>query len=242
MRGQDVGQGGAPGQRAERRAIGHVAVLRIAVPITLSNASAPLASVVLIAVIGQSGSPAEIGGVAVAVAIFNMMLWTFSFLRMATTGLTAQALGAEDGREVAGHLLRALLVAVAGGAALILLQRPIGWAALAIMRVSPEVEAAARAFFSIRIWSMPAALVNFALLGWLIGLGRAGLAFQIQLGLNALNVGLAVGFVSGLGLGVAGLAWATVIAEVVAMVWGLVVAGQELRRLGAPRPPTRSIR
>jgi MATE family multidrug resistance protein len=234
--GTGVGQGGVPLQRAGQRPIGHGDVLRIAIPITLSNASAPLAATTLIAVIGQSGTPAEIGGVAVAVAIFNMLLWTFSFLRMATTGLTAQAVGAEDGREVAGHLLHALLVAAVGGLAIIALQRPIAWATLAFMRVSPAVEASAREFFAIRIWSIPAALVNLALLGWLIGLGRAGLAFQIQLGLNALNMALAIGFVGGLGLGVAGLAWATLIAEVAAAAGGLVVVLREARRRGAVAP------
>ncbi|HRD77321.1 MAG TPA: MATE family efflux transporter [Hyphomicrobiaceae bacterium] len=220
----------------DRSAVGHGAVLRIALPITLSNATGPLTGVALIAVIGQSQGAAEIGGVAVAVAIFSMLLWTFSFLRMATTGLAAQALGAGDRREIAGHGLRALLVAACGGVLLIMLQWPIAAAALELMRVSPVVAASAREFFDLRVWSMPAALVNFAVFGWLIGLGQARRAFEIQLVLNVLNVALAAALVLGLGFGVRGLAVATVIAECLGMIAGLWVARREAARLGAVAP------
>ena len=90
----------------------HADVLKIAVPITLSNATVPLIGFVDTAVIGQTGQPHLMGGVAIGALIFNMLYWAFSFLRMGTTGLTAQAVGAGERRDVAGHLLRALLVAL----------------------------------------------------------------------------------------------------------------------------------
>jgi len=177
----------------------HADVLKIAVPITLSNATVPLIGFVDTAVIGQTGQPHLMGGVAIGALIFNMLYWAFSFLRMGTTGLTAQAVGAGERRDVAGHLLRALLVAIVGGLALVLLQSQVKAASFWLMGGSEAVQSAAATYFDIRIWAAPAGLVNFALLGWFIGLGRAGLAFAVQLLLNLLNIALAIGFVSGLG-------------------------------------------
>jgi MATE family multidrug resistance protein len=155
---------------------------------------------------------------------------------MGTTGLTAQALGAADNREIAGHLLRALMLALVAGFCLIVLQRPIRSGALWLMGGSADVQSAASTYFDIRIWAAPAGLINFALLGWLIGLGRAGIAFAIQLLLNLLNMGLAVLFVAHLGLDVAGVGLAALIAEVVAAAAGLVTALLIARRMGARAP------
>ena len=216
--------------------IGHRDVLAIALPITLSNATVPLIGFVDTAVVGQLGAPHLMGGVAIGSVIFNMLYWTFSFLRMGTTGLTAQALGAGAKREIAGHLLRALMVALACGAALVLLQAPVRSAAFWLTGGSTEVLGAATTYFDIRIWAAPAGLVNFALLGWLIGLGRAGMAFALQLFLNLLNIGLAVLFGLGLGAGVAGVAWGALLAENIAAVTGLAVAVAIARREGARAP------
>lgn len=216
--------------------LGHWDVLKIAVPITLSNATVPLIGYVDTAVIGQLGVPHLMGGVAIGALIFNLLYWGFSFLRMGTTGLTAQALGAADNREIAGHLLRALMLALVAGFCLIVLQRPIRSGALWLMGGSADVQSAASTYFDIRIWAAPAGLINFALLGWLIGLGRAGIAFAIQLLLNLLNMGLAVLFVAHLGLDVAGVGLAALIAEVVAAAAGLVTALLIARRMGARAP------
>ncbi|MFM9940668.1 MAG: MATE family efflux transporter [Hyphomicrobiaceae bacterium] len=216
--------------------LGHAEVLKIAVPITLSNATVPLIGFVDTAVIGQMGVPHLMGGVAIGALIFNMLYWGFSFLRMGTTGLTAQAVGAQDRREIAGHLLRAVMIALAGGVLLVLLQAPIRWGAFWLLGGSAEVQAAAATYFDIRIWAAPAGLVNFALLGWLIGLGRAGLAFAIQLLLNLLNMGLAILFALGLGGGVAGVGYAALIAEVVAALIGCAGAIVIARRMGVKAP------
>ena len=214
----------------------HADVLKIAVPITLSNATVPLIGFVDTAVIGQTGQPHLMGGVAIGALIFNMLYWAFSFLRMGTTGLTAQAVGAGERRDVAGHLLRALLVAIVGGLALVLLQSQVKAASFWLMGGSEAVQSAAATYFDIRIWAAPAGLVNFALLGWFIGLGRAGLAFAVQLLLNLLNIALAIGFVSGLGWSIEGVGYAAFIAEYVAAAVGLAAAFVVARRMGARAP------
>ena len=216
--------------------IGHREVLAIALPITLSNATVPLIGFIDTAVVGQLGAPHLMGAVAIGAVIFNMLYWTFSFLRMGTTGLTAQALGAVQPREIAGHLLRALMVAVGCGAALVLLQVPIRKAAFWLTGGSAEVLEAATIYFDIRIWAAPAGLVNFALLGWLIGLGRAGVAFGLQLFLNALNIGLALLLGLMLGGGVAGVAWGALIAEIAAALAGLAIAWRIATGMGARAP------
>lgn len=131
----------------------HASLLKIAVPITLSNATVPLIGYVDTAVIGQLGQAHLIGAVGIGGVIFSVLYWTFSFLRMGTTGLTAQAYGARDGREIAGHLLRALGVAVFFGVVLVILQGPIAKAAFWLIGPSREAEAAAQTYFSIRIWA-----------------------------------------------------------------------------------------
>ncbi len=221
--------------------VGHRDVLVIALPITLSNATVPLIGFIDTAVIGQLGAAHLMGGVAIGAVIFNMLYWTFSFLRMGTTGLTAQALGAGQGREIAGHLLRALVLAVGIGAGLVVAQGMVKGLAFWLTGGSEKVLAAASTYYDIRIWAAPAGLVNFALLGWYIGLGRAGVAFALQLFLNLLNIGLALVLGLWLGLGVAGVAWAAVIAEYAAAVAGLGVAVAIAGRLGARAPISDSI-
>lgn len=209
------------------------AVLAIAIPITLSNVTTPLIGFVDTLVIGQLGQAHLIGAVAVAANVFSLLYWAFGFLRMGTTGLTAQAVGARDADEVAANLYRPLLIAAAAGGGLIVLQWPLSSAAFWLVGASPEVEAEARTYFAIRIWAAPAALMNYALLGWLIGQGRAGLAFAIQILLNGLNLMLSVAFVMGFGMAVAGVAYAVIIAEVAALAAGLWVARGMIARSGA---------
>lgn len=216
--------------------IGHRDVVAIALPIMVSNATVPLIGFADTVVVGQLGQAHLIGAVAIGATIFNFLYWGFGFLRMGTTGLTAQALGAQDGPEVAANLHRALLIASTAGVAMIALQSLIALAAFQIMGASTAVESAARTYFEIRIWAAPAGLINFALLGWFIGLGRAGLAFVIQLFLNVLNVLLAVIMVIGLELGIPGVASAALIAEWSAAGLGLFLAHSDLVRRGVSAP------
>jgi len=196
-----------------------------------SNVTTPLIGAVDTAVIGQLGRAPLIGAVAIGATIFTFFYWAFGFLRMGTTGLTAQASGAARSREVLATLYRALLVAGAAGIAIILFQWPIAEAAFALMGASADVEHAARTYFAIRVWSAPAALANYALVGWFIGLGRAGMAFQLQLLLNLTNIGLDALFVLVFGWGIAGVAAGTLIAETGAAFVGVTVALRGARGL-----------
>jgi len=195
-------------------------VLAIALPVVASNVSTPLIGVVDTAVVGQLGDAYYIGAIAVGAMLFNILYWTFGFLRMGTTGLTAQADGADDTAELRAVLGRALTIAGVAGVVLIVLQAAIGAVAFGLLGASPEVETHARVYFAIRIWSAPAALANYAILGWFIGLGRTPVAFALQIVLNGVNIALDALFVLGLGMDVEGVALGTVIAEIVAAVAG----------------------
>jgi MATE family multidrug resistance protein len=211
-------------------------VLSVSLPIVLSNVTTPLLGVTNTAAIGRLGEAHLIGAVAIGAIVFSLMFWAFGFLRMGTTGLTAQADGSGDAREVGAILLRALLIAAVAGAGLILLQKPAEWLAFSFIEASPAVEAEARRYFAIRIWSAPFTLANYALLGWFIGLGRTRLALFTQLGLNGLNIVLNVALVSGLGWSVQGVAFGTLIAEAVAAGGSLWLASRTLqaRKSGLP--------
>ncbi len=210
----------------------HRTVLSIAVPVMLSNVSTPLIGVVDTTVVGQIPDPAYIGAVAVGALIFSFVFWGFGFLRMGTTGLTAQALGAEDVDEIAANLGRALLIAFVIGLALIVLQWPIRGVAFYLLAGSEQVEGLASQYFDIRIWAAPATLANYALLGWFIGLGRTDTGLVLQLVLNLTNIALDALFVLGFGWDVRGVALGTLIAECVAATVGLVLALRQMRSLG----------
>lgn len=191
----------------------HRRVLQIALPIVLSNATVPILSAVDVGVVGQLGQAAPIGAVAMGGIILSTLYWFFGFLRMGTVGLVGQAEGAGDRAEVSALLTRALLIAGAGGAVLILLQSLLFWGAFALSPATPEVENLARSYLTIRIWSAPAAIAVYALTGWLVAMERTSGVFWVQLTMNGLNILLDLWFVLGLGWGVEGVAIATVIAE-----------------------------
>jgi len=204
-------------------------VWRLAGPIILANLTTPLLGAVDTAVVGHLPDPSYIGGVAIGGVIFGFLYWGLGFLRMGTTGFTAQAHGAGDAGELRACLLRPLILALGFGALLILLQKPIGLAGLWAMGASAEVSGEAATYFAIRIWSAPAALMNFVLLGWLLGVQRAQTALLLQVLLNGVNIVLDLVFVVGFGWAVAGVAWATLIAELTAAAAGLVVIRRSLR-------------
>lgn len=217
----------------ERKPLRQRDVLAIALPITLSNATVPLIGFVDATVIGQLGEAHLLGAVALAATVFNFIYFVFNFLRMGTTGLTAQAAGARNQSEIAASLSRALMMALIIGAALILLQAPITRVALELLGASDRVSQPAATYIEIRIWAAPAGLANFALLGWFIGLGRADIAFYLQLLLNGINIVLSLIFVLNLGWGVPGVAVAALIAEYAAVAAGLLIAAKELRQRSA---------
>lgn len=193
--------------------ITHARVLRIAGPIVLSNATVPLLGAVDTAVIGQLGDAASLGAVGIGAVILATLYWAFGFLRMSTSGLVAQAQGAGDAGERSAVLIRALLVGVGAGLALVVAQGLLFWVAFRVAPASVRVEELARDYLAIRIWGAPATIALYALTGWLIGMERTRGVLVLQLWQNGLNIGLDLWFVLGLGWGVPGVAWATLIAE-----------------------------
>jgi MATE family multidrug resistance protein len=191
----------------------HRRVLAIAGPMTLANLTTPLLGVVGIAVIGQLGSASLLGAVAISAVVFDYVFWLFGFLRMGTVALAAQALGAGDRLEQRAVLLRALVIAGVIGAGILVLQWPLAEAAYQLMGASPEVTAAAKTYFYVRVWSAPFTLANYALLGWLVGIARTNLALGLQIIVNTINMAATCVFVLWLDMGVAGAALGTVIAE-----------------------------
>jgi len=199
----------------------HARVLKIAVPVVISNATVPLLGVVDTGVVGQLGDPAAIGAVGIGAVILTSIYWAFGFLRMGTVGLAAQAIGARDKGEVAALLTRVLMIGGAAGLALIVLQVPIFWVALWLAPASAEVEALATTYMTIRIFSAPAAIAIYGISGWLIAQERTTSVLILQLVQNGLNIALSVLFVLGLEAGIGGVAWATFIAEWTGLALGL---------------------
>ena len=211
----------------------HRSVLAVAVPIMLSNVSEPLIGVVNTAVIGQLNDASYIGAIAVGALIFSFIFWGFGFLRLSTGGLTAQAAGAGDRGELAAVLVRALMIAGVAGVSLILLSPLIRDLAFGLIGGSRQVRQHGEAYFNLRIWSAPAALCNYCVMGWFIGQSRAKLAFMVQLVLNFTNMALSAGFVLGLGMTSDGVGLAALIAEWSAASLALGLALSMLHGMGA---------
>nr|CAA6800242.1 MAG: DNA-damage-inducible protein F [uncultured Thiotrichaceae bacterium] len=196
-------------------------VFNLAWPVILSSLSVPLVGIVDTAVMGQLPDPRYMAAVAVGAVIFSSVFWVFGFLRMGTTGFVAQAFGRGDRTEISLALLRALGVALVLGVLLVLFQLPLGQAAFWLMGAGPEVTASAQEYYAVRVWSAPFTFVNYVVLGCLFGLQRMRAALFIQLTLNLSNVLLDIWFVMYWGMDTAGVAFASVIGEVLAAVVGL---------------------
>lgn len=201
----------------------HKMVIGIALPMTLAYLTVPILGLVDTAVVGRLGEAALIGGLAVGAVIIDLLFATFNFLRSGTTGLTAQALGAGDEKEIQATLFRALIIAFISGAIIVLMSPLVISAGLFFMAPGTQVANATEEYLTIRILAAPLNLVNFAMLGWLIGLGRAGLGLLLQFLLNGLNIILSILLGLNLGYGIEGVAWATVISEAVASLIGLFI-------------------
>ena len=216
----------------QQQPVSHRSLLKIAVPVMLSNVTEPMIGVVNTAVVGQLPAAHLIGGVAVASLIFSFLFWGFGFLRLSTSGLSAQATGAGDTAEVTAIIWRSLLIAVVIGLGLIALSPVLKPLSLSLMGGSADVQAAASTYFSYRIFAAPAALANFAILGWFIGQGRTKIVLITQLMLNVTNMVLSVLLVSHFHLGIAGVGLAVLLAEYGAVLVGLVFVVLRNRELG----------
>lgn len=202
----------------------------------LTNLTVPLLGLVDTAVLGHLDSPRYLGAVAVGANLFSILYWTFGFMRMGTTGLAAQAYGRRDGFGQAALLLRSLVLAVGIGLLLILFHQPLIHLGLMLMNPSAQVAELAAEYAAIRIWSAPAVLCQYTLVGWLIGTQFPRGPMLMLIVANGLNILLDILFVTGLGWNSRGVALATVIAEYAAALLGLwlvlrrVPPGQGLSR------------
>ena len=196
----------------------------------LSNISVPLLGMVDTGVTGHLESSTYLGAVAIGGTIFGFLYTGMNFLRMGTTGIAAQRFGANDNDGLRVSLGQAIIVALLIAFALIVAQRPIGRMAMDLIGAEGDVKTYALQYFSIRIWSAPATLANFALIGWFIGMQNARVPLLIFMTINLSNIALDLWFVLSLGMKVDGVALASVIAEYSGLMVGLAFAIRALRR------------
>ncbi len=201
----------------------HKAYLALALPLTITTITTPLLGAVDTAVVGHMSDPAYIAAVAVGTIIFNTMYWLFGFLRVSTTGFATQAHGAEDKEGMMLALIRPLLIALLVGITLIILQWSITRLFLPLLTPDQNVQSLATEYFSIRIWGAPFGLLNYVIIGWLMGMLMIKKTLFLQLYLNLTNIVLDLFFVIILNWGVPGVASATLISEVTTFVIGLII-------------------
>ena len=201
----------------------HRTIIAIAFPAILANSSAPMVGLVDTWAIGHLPDPAYLAAIGLGSVIFNFILWAFGFLRMSTTGIIAQAKGQNDDELLVAEIWRSIALALALGIVLLGLQDFILIAALKALAPPDSVAGLTQEYFQIRIWATPAALLIYAVSGVLFGLARTRAILVQQLVLNITNAILNIIFVVGLGMGVAGVAWGTLIAQWLAAVVGIQI-------------------
>lgn len=193
-------------------------ILRLAIPNIISNLSVPLLGAVDTALVGHLDEVYYLGALAVGSVIFNFIFWGFGFLRMGTTGLTAQEYGKRDRVNMMMILARVQFLALAIGFAIVLLQAPIATFSLWMIDSTQEVARHTRVYFDIRIYTAPAVLALYGLNGWFLGMQNAKYPMIITIVLNLLNIVFNVSFIYGFGMHVDGVAYGTLISTYLALV------------------------
>jgi len=206
-------------------------ILRLAIPNIVTNITIPLLAMVDLGLMGHMGSVKYVGAVALGGMIFSFIFWAFGFLRMGTSGFTAQAYGQRNFAEAGNILIRSIVFAIGGGLFLILMQWPLSWAAFSLVKSSASVELLAHEYFSIRIYAAPATLFIYAIIGWFIGMQNARLPMILAISVNLLNVLLSLLFIRVLGMGSNGVAWANVISQYGGLLLGLFLLSFYLPKL-----------
>ena len=205
-------------------------ILSLALPNIITNITVPLLGMVDMAIVGRL-SASHIGAIAIGTQIFNLIYWNFGFLRMGTSGFTAQAYGAHNFDEAVRIFVRAIAIAIAVAFTLILLQWPISRLSLLIFKGGHEVIQLALTYFFVRIWAAPATLGLYAIKGWFIGMQNSRLPMWIAIFLNCVNIVCSLLFVLVFHWDIKGVALGTVIAQYSGFAIGLFFLVREMRRI-----------
>lgn len=201
----------------------HQAILSLAWPAIATNVTTPLLSLVDVAIVGHIGSAAYIGAIAIGGTMFSMLYWLFNFLRMGTSGITAQAVGAGDTVEATRTLARAMLIALIVSAALVALQSPLAAIILRFIDAESSAQSLAAVYFSVAVWGAPGVLATYALSGWFLGMQNSRPILVMALVANGLNVLLSLLFVFALHMDIVGVAAGTAISQWVSAIVGLII-------------------
>ncbi|HAF28934.1 MAG TPA: MATE family efflux transporter [Bacteroidales bacterium] len=206
-------------------------ILNIAIPNIISNITIPLLGIVDLALVGHLDSKVYIGAIAIGSMIFNFIYWGFSFLRMGTSGFTAQSYGKKDLRESFQVLYRAIFVGALGSIFLLIIQKPIDLLSFFIINGSDEVEFFARQYFYIRIWAAPATLAIYSISGWYIGMQNAKIPMILAIVINLLNIIFNILFIKVFGMKSDGVALGTVLAQYTGLIIALLFLSKHSKRL-----------
>ena len=188
-------------------------ILRISLPSIITNITVPLLGMVDVAIVGHIGNASYIAAIALGTMVFNLIYWNFGFLRMGTSGMTAQAFGAEDKAEYLNVLVRGIVIALSAALLLIALQYPIAVLCKRWIQSSPETVDLMLTYFYIRIWAAPATISLYVLKGWFLGMQNASSPMWIATIMNVVNIVFSLLFVYVFDAGISGVAWGTVMAQ-----------------------------
>lgn len=221
-------------------------IVRLAIPSILANITIPLVGIVDTAIVGHISNASAIGGLAIGTMLFDLLYWNFGFLRIGTSGLTAQAYGSGNRTECLRLLRQSISIAMAASAAIWLVQWLFVTLVLAVVPCSPEVSEVAKTYFYIRIWAAPATLSLMAFKGWFIGMQDTRSPMAVDIWVNAVNMLASYLLAVNAGLGVAGVAWGTLIAQYSGLLLALLILivryqfGRGLQQLRDAATATRS--
>ncbi|MCK9449131.1 MAG: MATE family efflux transporter [Bacteroidales bacterium] len=206
-------------------------ILRLTLPNIISNITVPLIGMVDVALMGHLNDSIFLAAVALANVLFNLLFMSFSFLRMSTTGYTAQAYGARNHQEIAVVLQRALLVALSIAGLLLVLQSPLAKIGFGVLEGEAATKHLARTYYNIRIWSAPASLTTYVMMGWFVGMQNTRYPMFISIVVNLLNITFSVFFVRVLQMDVQGVALGTVLAEYMGLLLAFLLFKNKYKKL-----------
>lgn len=201
----------------------HREILALSIPSIIANITTPFLGIVDVAIVGNMGSAVYIAAIAIGGTIFNMLYWPFAFLRMGSSGMTAQAYGADDNRQCSLVLYRSLIAAITVGFFMITLQYIITQCAIYLMDIPDDTLIYTSQYLSICIWGAPAMLGSFALSGWFVGMQNSRATMWISIFVNLLNITTSVSLVYGFNCGIIGVATGTLVAQWGGFLLGLII-------------------